>query len=64
MRQLKIDVLSVLVVTDKLELGEPQASGTSSPFYGRKMVGKPAKRAQPLYHAKNKLEPAKRVKEG
>ncbi len=26
MRQLKIDVLSVLVVTDKLELGEPQAS--------------------------------------
>ena len=31
MRQLKIDVLSALVVTDKLELGEPQASGKSAP---------------------------------
>jgi len=31
MRQLKIVVLSVLVVTDKLELGEPQASGIQSP---------------------------------
>ena len=31
MRQLKIDVLSVLVVTDKLEFGEPQASGIQSP---------------------------------
>ena len=31
MRQLKIDVLSALVVTDKLEFGEPQASGKSVP---------------------------------
>ena len=31
LRQLKIDVLSALVVTDKLELGEPQASGKSAP---------------------------------
>ena len=35
MRQLKIDVLSVLVVTDKLEFGEPQASGILSPAYWR-----------------------------
>ena len=31
MRQLKIDVLSVLVVTDKWDFGEPQASGILSP---------------------------------
>ena len=31
LRQLKIDVLSVLVVTDKLDFGEPQASGNLSP---------------------------------
>ena len=35
MRQLKIDVLSALVVTDKLEFGEPQASGILSPAYWR-----------------------------
>jgi len=31
MRQLKIVVLSVLVVTEKMEFGEPQASGIQSP---------------------------------
>ena len=35
MSQLKIDVLSVLVETDKLEFGEPQASGILSPAYWR-----------------------------
>ena len=41
LRQLKIDVLSVLVVTDKLEVGEPQASGNQEPPPGgRKNSGR------------------------
>ena len=35
MRQLKIDVLSVLVVTDKLEFAGPAVSGNLSPQGGR-----------------------------
>ena len=38
MRQLKIDVLSALVVTNKLEFGEPLASGKSAHEVGERTL--------------------------
>ena len=60
LRQLKIDVLSVLVVTDKLEVGEPQASGNQEPPPGGRKNsgrGKRATRALPLLEMENIFEP-------